>query len=911
MMAIYVLDKLGAVEAALVGMIRVRNYLALKIWMLGALWCAYWFLPIVAQRTLFPATLLFYFIFPLVVLDSIVIYWNNRRLLRTAAAFEALCLGMPVDGSIPEGAVEFVWPDVPGDPWLAVKTTLLTAPGLVVLFAPNPRRGGSSRNGQTRVNNKDGTFTVHVQGRTFNCVHIIGGRFIHVTGDGWGQPVGFFHHHVAPVDDGWDMHVFQHAFSSGRMSIGRVHELSVPLGVFRVTVDGEYAIHYEPTGNQLVRISPIGVPHTVSVPIVMWLALKEKKKISVYETQTILSSERWKELGLRPIEKDDAQLVVSASGVVVADPSVLRYTMSDYSLGQDELGREAGHVISGHAVDANGLFPRMGLPNEITSAQTRLLCFQTAEVLMKEVDVEMTVEMFDIISEFVTILPHGLVVQGVEEVELRQTRPGQRRQIADTLARGFDPKSKAQMTKAMLKLESYAEIKEPRTVLNDDGPHKLPYSQVCGAIAAALKEYPWYGFGHTPRATAERVARILSRGDFAVETDYSRYDGRILKLSRVACAMALERMFGGTGWLKWVMTLYENSVACNAVSTNGFRYYTGYSRLTGSPETSVMNTLFNAIAVYYALRRCGMETIDTLAYFDNCVVVAGDDGLMSFPGQPDLARYEAALVEWGLKVKANLRRRQNGDRCSFLARWYSPVWGDPNSCCDSRRQLPRLHLSASAALNQISPEEECFAKALAILTSDAETPVIGHWARTVVRLYGQDPNRFLPYSDDLYHAVDAMVKREETRKLMPWQMDVLGMTRGEDWYPNTYEVWMEDLLCVSYDGRVSTESLHEYMSALNSCATFKDLDLVPSLVPFSMSLELPRGAVVTVDGVYGPIPDVPLAAAPTQVKSPVPQHKLRRSIADGRGRPKGRRARAREAGERRASQSSAPTSESQ
>lgn len=86
---------------------------------------------------------------------------------------------------------------------------------------------------------------------------------------------------------------------------------------------------------------------------------------------------------------------------------------------------------------------------------------------------------------------------------------------------------------------------------------------------------------------------------------------------------------------------------------------------------------------------------------------------------------------------------------------------------------------------------------------------------------------------------------------------------------------------------------------------------MPSLVPFSMSLELPLGVVINVDGIYGPIPETPLVAAPMQVKTPVPQHKLRRSVADGRGRPKGRRARAREAGERRASQSSAPTSESQ
>lgn len=884
-------------------------------WTLNVVCCAYWVFPNVAHKSMRWVALCWSPMLPLILIDTIAIVIQNRQFKAAEAAFETLCQALPVDGSIPAGAKQFIWTSNPGESWTALKSTLLAARGLVVVFTPNPAVLARQSDIETRVVNPDGTFTVSTAVRTFNCFLLSTSKHMVLHGNIFFD-VNFLHN-VLPINDGWDMHVFQKVSVSGRMRVGRALELGVELKKLSMCVDGKYCVHYSPVGDQMIHISPLSVPHTIRVPVIMWLALKEKKKCSVYETQTILSANKWRELGLEPIEKDDAQLVVSAAGVEVEDPSVMRYTLSDFSLGQDELGRDAGHAISGHAVDANGLFPRMGLPNEITSAQTRLLCFQSAEVLSKEVDVVMSQDMFELVNEFLQILPCGLTVEGVEEVSERQKRPGQRRQIDETLQRGFDPHVPTKMVPAMLKLEAYGEVKEPRTVLNDNGPNKLPYSQVCGAIATALKSYPWYGFGRVPIATAERVAYILRGAQYAVETDYSRYDGRILKLSRVACAMALERMFGGSGWLEWVMTLYENSIACTAVSTNGFRYYTGYSRLTGSPETSVMNTLFNAIAVYTALRGCGMSLEETHGFFQLSVVVAGDDGLMGFTAVPDLPRYEAALVLWGLKVKAHLRRRENGDCCSFLARWYSPAWGDTNSCCDLKRQLPRLHLSASSAQGLMSPEEECFAKALAVLTSDSDTPVIGHWARTVVRLYGRDPNRYLPQSDDLHREVDAMVNRVGVRGLMPWQLEVLGMTRGDEWYPNVYEDWMMTIFLVSYEGRVTSDSVHEHMSALSACTTFKDLDLVPSLVPFSMALELPPGVVLTTDGIYGPIPATPLAQAALQVKSPVPQAQLRGSVARGRGRPAagptpdrpGRRARAREGARRRASQSSSAPSQ--
>jgi hypothetical protein len=151
-------------------------------------------------------------------------------------------------------------------------------------------------------------------------------------------------------------------------------------------------------------------------------------------------------------------------------------------------------------------------------------------------------------------------------------------------------------------------------------------------------------------------------------------------------------------------------------TTSGIFYNTQYTRLSGSPETSLFNSLANAYISYIALtKQYSFEEA-----WNKLGIYGGDDGMT-----PDLDSeiFRDVAQTYGCKSTTEVVTPRHG-RVKFLARVYGPnVWnGSANSCCDVPRTMTKFHLTPS--LNGTSPARRFMEKIVALGLSDHNTPII-------------------------------------------------------------------------------------------------------------------------------------------------------------------------------------------
>ncbi len=163
--------------------------------------------------------------------------------------------------------------------------------------------------------------------------------------------------------------------------------------------------------------------------------------------------------------------------------------------------------------------------------------------------------------------------------------------------------------------------------------------------------------------------------------------------------------------------LLRSQSGLRAYGRHGESYLTWFARLSGSPETSVLNTLLNVFIAFIALRRMGKTHTEA---WDSLGMYGGDDGISS---DVDVSVYTNAAKGMGqtLTIEPVLRGCQG---VSFLSRMYSPdVWfGDENSCCDIRRQLCKFHVTVNLPAN-VTPEMKIQEKIRGFRDSDRHTPI--------------------------------------------------------------------------------------------------------------------------------------------------------------------------------------------
>jgi len=358
---------------------------------------------------------------------------------------------------------------------------------------------------------------------------------------------------------------------------------------------------------------------------------------------------------------------------------------------------------------------------------------------------------------------HTMEPTTIDEVYERQARPTQRRILDESLT-GAEPK---RLVKMFMKKEAYGEPKEPRPISTINGVDKREYSRYLYPIADLIKTCDWYAFGKTPIDIARRVTEVLDGANSAVNTDFSRFDGRVSELLRELEKMLLVRAFRPE-YTHDVTELHDSQFTQPAIGTFGTRYNTGYARASGSPETAAFNSIANAYVAYLTFRmtREGGGFISPQAAWKRLGIYGGDDGLTA---DVDPAKYTRAATMLGLKLDVELIAQGN-EGITFLSRMYGPhVWyGDTNSCCDLPRQLAKLHTTVSLPPN-VTPLEKLLEKARAFHLTDAKTPILGELVSKIVSLHGP------------------IAMNKKTASIRAWNSD----TPSDVQYPNQNDGWMD------------------------------------------------------------------------------------------------------------------------
>jgi hypothetical protein len=323
---------------------------------------------------------------------------------------------------------------------------------------------------------------------------------------------------------------------------------------------------------------------------------------------------------------------------------------------------------------------------------------------------------------------HTLMPTDHDEVYTRQNRPTQRQTFAR--AHGSLPK---RIVRMFMKAEAYPNVKPPRPISIINPVDKLEYSRYIYSFEKLLKRQKWYAFSKSPADIADRVVECLQGAQFAVNTDFSKFDGHGSNMMRHFERMLLIRAFRPE-YHQEILDLHRSQYCMKGYGSFDTKYNTEYSRASGSPETSIFNTTVNAFVAFLAFRLADTKlAIPPMDSFNRLGIYGGDDGLTADIAAATYTR-AAQLIGQELTVEPVLRGHSG---IKFLARLYSPdVWyGDENSICDVARQMAKFHTSVRLPSN-VTPRMKFLEKIRCFSLSDLHTPIIGDLCAAVIRITG-------------------------------------------------------------------------------------------------------------------------------------------------------------------------------
>jgi hypothetical protein len=357
---------------------------------------------------------------------------------------------------------------------------------------------------------------------------------------------------------------------------------------------------------------------------------------------------------------------------------------------------------------------------------------RVAKFAAKAKTIVMTSFLDTVMREFARhLVPHAHLLHPVDmdEIYRKQSKPSQRHILDRSMFEDAD-----RVVKMFVKKEAYPDVKDPRPISQINGVDKRDYSSFMYALGDLVKGTSWYAFGTTPVVIANRVVELLEHAATCVNTDFSRFDGRVSPVLRELERIVLMRAFDPL-YSEQLNELHLGQYNLPAIGRLGTKYFTGTARASGSPETALFNSLSNAFVAYLTFRstRNGGVFIGPDQAWHMLGVYGGDDGLTA---DIDPVNYSKCALSVGMKLDAEEVRR--GDMgVKFLARVYGPnVWhGDHNSCCDLVRQLSKFHTTV-ALPPDVSPVDKLLEKARAYALTDASTPVLGAFVNRVVDIAG-------------------------------------------------------------------------------------------------------------------------------------------------------------------------------
>jgi hypothetical protein len=385
-----------------------------------------------------------------------------------------------------------------------------------------------------------------------------------------------------------------------------------------------------------------------------------------------------------------------------------------------------GMVIGSPVLEA-GYLPVVSKENEMWTKEKRIVEVHNPQD-------KFTPRYLEYASEFALLLIPSLGMlakRDLASVVESQKRPTQRLKnnlVTYILASFFD--LLVSVVKAFQKAEVYGSIKDPRNISTLPTEHCLLYSQYTQPLADHLKSTKWYAFGMHPDQVAERVHLLCSSSQTVVETDFSRFDGTHSK-ALYAMELAILLRCYDVSEHDAIRRIHKSMTDANAHMALGTKYDIGGGRLSGSADTSLMNSIDNAFVAYCVYRR--MQLMPKIAYA-KLGIYGGDDGIS---GDADPKTYESVALDLGLKLKAI--QRASTARVGFLGRVYIAPFSSPKHMADLPRQLPKLHIHPSRdPVIQRNPGLALYNKMLGHTVTDPCTPILAAWCDAVRKSVGPE-----------------------------------------------------------------------------------------------------------------------------------------------------------------------------
>jgi len=254
----------------------------------------------------------------------------------------------------------------------------------------------------------------------------------------------------------------------------------------------------------------------------------------------------------------------------------------------------------------------------------------------------------------------------------------------------------------------------------------------------------WFVCGSDPDEIADAVVRDVraaeENGNVLTPTDYIKYDLSHSAFSRdsyVDSAASSCMNTNGEVNVREVLQWEVNKTIIPKIKNRRNHpknaqvksIKSGHMNLSGAADTTALNTYTNGMFSYITLRRKG---VPHLIAFEMIRSKYGDDGLEEF------------VEEWLETIKicgfagTIEARESNEEPISFLSRIYIKPLITNTSICDPKRALMKLPTTCSTRPVYLARRD----KALGYATVDGTTPLVGNYARAILRVYGQGSTKF-------------------------------------------------------------------------------------------------------------------------------------------------------------------------
>lgn len=254
----------------------------------------------------------------------------------------------------------------------------------------------------------------------------------------------------------------------------------------------------------------------------------------------------------------------------------------------------------------------------------------------------------------------------------------------------------------------------------------------------------------------------------------------------------------------------------------------GAMNLSGAADTTALNTFTNALLSYITMRRLGQTHLQA---FDNIKPKYGDDGL-----EEHIECWLDTIKMCGFEGTIE-PRLDNNKPIAFLSRIYVKPLETNTSICDPARALMKLPTSCSKRPVYLARRDKAFGYA----TVDGNTPLVGDYARAILRVYNTGPDgRVLgtpgdpvkdPTSDGPIRC-NTSEGRELKRKI----------DRGCHPYCDDYDDVV--MVTVAEQLSMSVEEVEQLSAAYNNAQTPEDMIKLESTDPSQIALgcrALPTG----------------------------------------------------------------------